>query len=301
MTALWTLFVALLVLVTAGTCFFLLCWAPWVKVPQEGGTTTHAWAHGVIREGVQDLPRWWLAISFGAFACFAILLALFPGVGGFGGLLGWSSTAEHERAQEAEARRLSPLLARVRQGSLGELAADPEIVRTGRRLFADNCAACHGEGARGIRAIGAPDLIDGDWLYGGDDEALMTSILDGRNGVMPPQAEAVGTANVTNLANYVASLSGRGFDPLKAELGRASFAVCAACHGPQGKGNPLLGAPNLTDSIWLHGGTVTDIEHAITQGRSGVMPAWRERLGEDNARMVAAWLRATARSAGSTP
>ena len=144
--------------------------------------------------------------------------------------------------------------------------------------------------------MGAPNLVDGDWLYGGDDEALLTSILDGRQGLMPPQGENLSPTEISNLANYVLSLSGSPVDAVKAALGKSGFGLCAACHGPTGEGNTAIGAPNLTDKIWLHGASLGQIEKVIREGTGGIMPAWRHRLGEDNARMIGAWLHANGRT-----
>ena len=302
MSAIWSLFIVLLVLITIGVSFFLLCWAPRVRIPTHAdGTTHHVWAHGVLREGVQKLPRWWLLASFSAFAFAIGYLVLFPGLGSFAGVLGWSSSGELEQAEGREADRQAALLERARTAPMSGLVVDREVQRAGRRLFVDNCAACHGMEARGIQALGAPNLVDGDWLYGGDEKTVMASILDGRNGMMPPMAQALSAAEVTNLAHYVISLSRPPSDPVKAELGRPAFGVCAACHGAGGKGNPLLGAPNLSDDVWLYGGAVGDIQRAITEGRGGVMPAWRDRLGNENARLILAWLFANGSTKGATP
>ena len=291
MSDFWSTWVIVLAVVTFGISFLLLCWAPWVKIPtQSDGTTTHVWAHGVLREGVKDLPRWWLIVSYLAFAAAALYVLLFPGLGNYRGLLNWTST---EALQEAAARNdelMATLVQRVRDQPIEQLAADPEASRIGRRLFVDNCAACHGSDARGMAALGAPNLLDDDWLYGGDPKAILTSILEGRRGAMPAFGATIDASGISNLTHYVAGLSGEPRDALKAALGKPLFQACAACHGATGKGNPALGAPNLTDHIWLYGGSLAEIEQTIREGRNGVMPAWRDRLGEDGARLVAAWV-----------
>jgi cytochrome c oxidase cbb3-type subunit 3 len=159
----------------------------------------------------------------------------------------------------------------------------------GKVLFEDNCAACHQRSAKGNVALGAPDLTDNDWLYGGSGADITTSIHDGRSGVMPPWA-SLGADNVKNLAQYVLSLSGSPHDDAKAAAGKPLFATCAACHGADGKGNPGVGAPNLTDHIWLHGGSVAEIEKTIGEGRQGHMPAWSPRLTDDQIHTVAAYV-----------
>lgn len=297
MSTFWSNWVTVLAVVTFGISFLLLCWAPWVRIPtQADGTTTHVWAHGVLREGVNPLPTWWLVVSFSAFVVAALYLVLFPGLGNYRGLLNWTST---EALSEAEAHNdalIGGLLERTRQRPVEQLATDYDSVRIGRRLFSDNCAACHGSQARGIPELGAPDLTDADWLYGGDVKAITTSILDGRTGAMPPFGAAFDSADVTNLAHYVVSLSGAPRDAVKAALGKPLFQTCAACHGPAGKGNPALGAPDLTDHVWLYGGSTAEIEQSILYGRTGVMPAWRDRLGEDSVKLIAAWIYGNANS-----
>ena len=291
MSTFWSTWVIVLAVVTFGISFLLLCWAPWVKIPtQADNTTTHVWAHGVLREGVQDLPRWWLLVSFAAFFAAAMYVVLFPGLGNYRGLLDWTSVEALEKDEARTEALLATLAERSRTLTVEQLAAEPDAMRIGRRLFVDNCSACHGSKAQGIKALGAPHLLDDDWLYGGDAGTVMTTILDGRQGVMAAFGPALGEAGVINLAHYVASLSGEPRDAVKAALGKPLFQTCAACHGPAGKGNPALGAPNLSDNIWLYGGSIPEIAETIRNGRSGVMPAWRDRLGEDSAKLITAWL-----------
>jgi cytochrome c oxidase cbb3-type subunit 3 len=159
----------------------------------------------------------------------------------------------------------------------------------GQRIYVNNCAQCHGTDARGGK--GFPNLADKDWLYGGDGASIKTTLLEGRNGMMPPMADAVGgPAGVENVANYVLSLSGSAHDSVKAAAGKELFAACAACHGADGKGMTAMGAPNLTDKIWLYGGTVASISETINKGRAGVMPAWKDILGEEKVHLVSAYV-----------
>ena len=291
MSTFWSTWVIVLAVLTFGISFLLLCWAPWVRIPtQADGTTTHVWAHGVLREGVKDLPRWWLVVSFLAFFAAALYVLLFPGLGNFRGLLNWTSTSALEEAAANNEALRSALLDRTRRQPVEQLAADADATRIGRRLFVDNCAACHGSRGQGMANLGAPNLLDGDSIYGGDPKAIMTSIMDGRQGAMPPFASTIDDTSIANLAHYVASLSVEPRDAVRASLGKPLFQACAACHGPAGKGNPALGAPDLSDNIWIYGGSVADIEQSIRNGRGGVMPAWRDRLGEDGAKLISAWI-----------
>jgi cytochrome c oxidase cbb3-type subunit 3 len=159
----------------------------------------------------------------------------------------------------------------------------------GERLYANNCAQCHGSDARGSK--GFPNLTDGDWLYGGSHETIKTTITGGRQGNMPPMAAAVGTSeDVKNVANYVLSLSGSPHNSVAAQLGKPKFVVCAACHGPEGKGNQALGAPNLTDKVWLHGWGEQAIVNIVTNGKVNVMPAQSQRLSPEQIHVLGAYV-----------
>lgn len=291
MTDFWSTWVIVLVVVNLGITAFLFLWGLGVHIPTlPDGTSGHAWAHGVLREGVRRLPTWWIVLSAASLVAGFVYLALYPGLGTFVGKLGWTSGSELAEQQDANRRLEAPLLERIRGKPVETIAADPEALRVGRVLFIEHCAGCHGRDARGNHALGAPDLTDGDWLYGGDGKAILTSILDGRNGVMPPFGGAKSDQEIRDIAHYVLSLSGRTHDSLRAHFGKPGFAACAACHGAEGKGNPALGAPNLTDSVWLRGAGIEDIVETVKKGRNAVMPALRDRLGENNASLVAAWV-----------
>ncbi|MCC7079275.1 MAG: cytochrome-c oxidase, cbb3-type subunit III [Burkholderiales bacterium] len=295
MSAFWSSWVIVLIVLNLGISLLLFLWAPRAKVPtQADGTTGHVWAHGALREGMHRLPRWWIAISAASFAAAFGYLALYPGFGNSSGRLGWTSHGELARDTAANDRLLDSLAQRISQQPIETLARDPQVIAMGKVLFADNCAGCHGSNARGNYLLGAPSLADDDWLYGGDAKTILTSILDGRQGAMPPWIEVLGAAGVQNVAAYVRSLSGSkphdATSALRVSAGKAQFAPCAACHGPDGKGNPALGAPDLTDSIWIYGGSAAAVQESIRNGRNGKMPAWRDRLGERDARVLAAYV-----------
>jgi cytochrome c oxidase cbb3-type subunit 3 len=295
MSDFWSWWVIALIVFNLGISFLLFLWAPHARIPTlEDGTTGHVWANGAIREGMHRLPVWWIVVSFVMFVSAFVYLALYPGFGSFAGHLGWTSheqlairTAQNRALQQEGMQRFAQL-------PVEQLAGDRGALKLGQVLYADNCAACHGSAGRGNALLGAPDLSDGDWLYGGDGQAILTSILDGRRGVMPPWGEALGADGVDKVAEYVLSLSWgtprNVADLLKVDAGRKLFSACAACHGADGKGNRALGAPNLTDSIWLYGGTPEAVKESIRNGRNGHMPAWRSRLGEDDARVLAAYV-----------
>lgn len=294
MSNFWSWWVMVLIVFNLGVSFFLFLWGPRARIPTlADGTTGHIWAHGAIREGMHPLPLWWILVSFAMFIAAFIYLVLYPGFGNSPGRLGWTSHGQLADETAANDRLLDATMQRFAKLPIEQLAGDPDALAMGQMFFGDNCEACHGRDARGNRLLGAPDLADSDWLYGGDGEAILTTILDGREGVMPPWGSVFDQAGVTALATYVRSLSlpPRDADSIvKAAAGKKLFTACAACHGADGKGNPALGAPNLTDNIWLYGGSQADVEETIRDGRSGHMPAWRDRLGENAARVLAAYV-----------
>lgn len=292
MNTFWSLWVMALVVFNIGITLFLFSWARKVEIPTlEDGTTGHVWAHGALRESVRKLPGWWVVASAGMFVFAFVYLLLFPGFGAWKGLLGWTQHEQHATAVALNEANVAELKARFAGLSPEQLAANPLAQQIGERLFIDNCAACHQRDARGNRLLGAPNLVDNDWSWGGDDASITTSILEGRQGLMPPLG-TLGADTVTNLAHYVLSLSGASHDAARATAGEPEFALCSACHGADGKGNPIMGAPNLADAIWTWSkGDLAAVEHTITGGLHGVMPAWKARLDTDDTRVIIAWLR----------
>ncbi|HEU5136674.1 MAG TPA: cytochrome-c oxidase, cbb3-type subunit III [Steroidobacteraceae bacterium] len=294
MSGFWSIWVIVLACLTAGLSLFMFFWAQRMRIDTvEDGTTGHVWAHGVLREAVRPLPWWWVLISAGAFLFAVFYLLLYPGFGNFPGRIGWTSQGEQQRHTAENNARLEERIAPLRELSIEQLAAHKEAVGIGHRLFQDNCAACHGPGARGNHAVGAPDLTDADWLWGGDDKTILTSILDGRQGIMPPLGGGLGVNGTNEVAAYVVSRIGTQVPADWAAAGKTRFdALCSACHGVDGRGNPALGAPNLVDDAWLYGSNIESVVAAVRDGRNGVMPAWRERLSLDEVRLITAWIKA---------
>ena len=300
MSTFWSVWIMFLVVLNLGITLFLFLWGTRVPIPtQPDGTTGHVWAHGVLREGVRNLPRWWYLMSAGLFAVGFTYLALYPGFGSFRGLLGWTAHGELARAVTANDALQAGLAQRLRASTVEQLATDPEVLRVGARIFVDNCAACHGRDARGNQRLGAPNLTDAVTLYGGDGKTILASIEDGRRGAMPAFGGTLDAEAIADLAHYVKSLSGGVHDEMRAALGKRLFTTCAACHGADGKGNPTLGAPNLTDTTWLYGGDYMRVEETIRDGRNGFMPAWRGRLSEEDTRAVAAFAYAQSHGASA--
>lgn len=291
----WSWFVAVLTIVSLVACLVLLMIASRRKVMAADNTTGHVWDED-LREMNNPLPRWWMWLfvitvlfSFG-------YLWLYPGLGSFAGSLGWTSTGQHSDERSKSAKASAPLYARLAALTAQQLAADAQAMGVGERLFVNHCAACHGSDARG--GTGFPNLTDNDWLWGGTPEAIAQTISNGRQGMMPPMAAAVGNAtDVRNVANYVLSLSGSAHDNIAAQLGREKFAACAACHGAKGEGNVALGAPNLSDKVWLHGRGEQAVIAMITQGKTNVMPAHAERLSAEQIQVLAAYVWQLSRSA----
>jgi cytochrome c oxidase cbb3-type subunit 3 len=252
-------------------------------------TTGHVW-DGDLRELNNPLPRWWLWLFVLTVIFGLVYLAVYPGLGNFAGTSGW--TSERQLAEQlAQADRV---LARTYQPyehhDAEALAANSDALRIGRNLFVNNCAACHGSDGRG--APGFPNLSDRDWLWGGTPEAIVQSISQGRVSTMPAWREALGgDSGIEDVLRYVMSLSGRNLPAGDLALGRAKFmAICSACHGADGHGNQQLGAPNLTDQVWLNGGSLVAIRESIANGRHAEMPAHLVRLGETRVNLLAAYV-----------
>ena len=253
-----------------------------------GNTTGHVW-DGDLTEANNPMPLWWMGLFIITIIFGLAYLALYPGLGSFAGEKKWSSAQRYEDEVQQAAKELAPVYARFDAMSTEALAKDGPAMGIGERLFMNNCAQCHGSDARGSK--GFPNLADTDWLYGGSPEKISETIHKGRDGNMPAMAAAVGSADdVRNVAQYVLSLSGSPHDSLRANLGKSKFTACAACHGMDGKGNQALGAPNLTDQIWLHGWGEQAIVSIINNGRTNHMPAQEGKLTEQQIKVLTAYV-----------
>jgi cytochrome c oxidase cbb3-type subunit 3 len=287
----FSIWVTLLVLGNIIGAMWLL-W--WTRRPHDtekspaAETTGHIW-DGDLTELNNPLPRWWLWL-FILSTIFALgYLTLYPGLGNYKGLLGWSSAGQHASEAKAAELQSQQLLGQFADKSVPELMHDAQARAIGRNLFANNCTVCHGADGRGN--TGFPNLTDNDWLWGGAAEDVVTTISGGRGGVMPGWQDALGAGGVEDVLAYTLTLSGRTLPSGDVTHGKEVFAtICSACHGAEGKGNPLLGAPNLTDAIWLYGGSPEAIRQSIAKGRSGVMPAQGERLGPTRVKLLAAYV-----------
>ena len=274
----------------------LACWwlIRWTSKPQSGEAATgdvtgHTWDEGTLAEYNNPLPRWWLWLFYITMVFAAVYLTLYPGLGTFRGVLNWTQQTQYDEEMQVANEKYGPLFEKYASQPIAVVAKDEDALKIGQRLYLNYCASCHGSDAGG--STGFPNLRDSDWLYGGDPDAIKLSVLDGRSGAMPGWAAVLQEQGVDEVTAYVVSLSGRDADTAKAAAGKTHYATyCAACHGVDGKGNTAMGAPNLTDDIWLYGGSAGVIRQSIEQGRNGRMPAHRDFLGEDKAHLLAAYI-----------
>ena len=284
----WSWYIAAATVIGLVACLALLIVAARRRVMAGDNTTGHVWDED-LRELNNPLPRWWMWLFVLTVVFSVVYLALYPGLGSEPGRLGWTSAAQHADEQAKASADAAPLFAGFAATPIPELARQPQAMAIGERLFANNCATCHGADARGSK--GFPNLTDNDWLWGGTPERIEETIAQGRVGTMPPMAAALGNSqDVRNVANYVLSLSGSPHNNLAAQLGRSKFGACAACHGPDGKGNSVLGAPNLADNVWLHGWGDETVIAMIDKGKTNVMPPHGERLGPAQIHVLAAYV-----------
>ena len=285
----WSSYIGVITVVSIAACLVLLWVTGKAKATPSGDNTTgHVW-DGDLREMNNPLPRWWVYLFVITIVFSVAYLVLYPGLGSYAGKLGWTSIGEHTAEMAQGEQEVAPLYAKFASMSPEDVARDPQAMAIGERLFMNNCSQCHGSDARGSK--GFPNLTDGDWLYGGTPDKILETITLGRIGNMPPMAAAVGTpADVSNVANYVLSLSGSPHDSLKAGLGKSKFALCAACHGPAGKGNQALGAPNLSDDIWLHGYGENAIIAMVNNGKVNQMPAQAGKLSTAQIKVLASYV-----------
>ena len=287
----WNWYVIITVLVSVIGCAILL----WVQSKAEftaGKTMGHVWDE-TLEEYNNPMPQWWSWLFYITVVFSLVYLVLYPGLGNFQGVFGWSSAGQHKLEVEKADAATKPLFDKYLKMDLKAVAADKDAMEMGKRLYQTYCMQCHGADGKGSR--GFPNLTDRDWLWGGEPEQIIETIANGRTGMMPAYGgnpDAVGgAAGAKEVAHYVRSLSGLANDSLLASKGKAKFeTACAACHGPDGKGMQALGAPNLTDKVWLYGSSEAAIVETITKGRQNVMPAWKEFLGDGKVHVLAGYV-----------
>ena len=284
----WSIYVIVIVVAGLAFCVFILLVASKRKLMADDNTTGHVWDED-LQELNNPLPRWWMWLFIITVVFAAVYLALYPGLGSAPGTLKWTSAGQWGTEQARARLAMAPVYAKFSAMPAAELAKDAQAMGIGERLFVNNCAQCHGSDAHGSK--GFPNLTDNDWLGGSGPEYIAKTITGGRVGMMPPMAAAVGSPeDVKNVANYVLSLSDSAHNNLAAQLGKPKFAVCAACHGPEGKGTQALGAPNLSDKIWLHGWGEDAVVAMVNNGKTNVMPAFDGRLIPEQIHVLAAYV-----------
>lgn len=289
--AFWSWFIGVSTVISLIALFIFVLGLSKRKTDKAGDkieTMGHVWDEN-LEELNTPLPRWWLYLFIGTLIWGAGYLLLYPGLGAYAGLLGWSQINQLEQEMQAADAAYGPIYAQFKNTDLKQLAQNEAALKIGESLYSSYCTTCHGSDARGAR--GYPNLRDNDWLYGGEPDNIKVSILQGRRALMPAWGEVLSAEDIFNVTAYVEQLSGREVSAVHASLGSAIYKQnCAMCHGPDGKGNPMLGAANLTDDIWLYGGSQKKITESIVQGRNGVMPAHKAFLGEAKVHILAAYI-----------
>ena len=291
MSTFWSIWISVIVLGTVFGCWWLLYAVRKGQTTDKETDRTTGHSFDGIEELDNPLPKWWFYL-FVATCVFSLgYLALYPGLGNYDGLLDWTQENQWDAEMQKANARYGELYAKYGDTPVVELAQDEDAMQMGQRLFANNCAVCHGSAGRG--SLGFPNLTDDDWLYGGEPENILATLRNGRNGNMPAMGfmPNMTPAQVDQVVNYVLSFSNRAEDEAAAKQGEEVFAqACAGCHGANGKGNQGMGAPNLTDDVWLYGSTYEWIKETVMHGRQNKMPSQSERLSEDQIQILAAYV-----------
>jgi cytochrome c oxidase cbb3-type subunit III len=296
----WSLYIGVITVVSIVACgVFLKAFTTRRLAPGEKvDTTGHVWDED-LKEWNNPLPNWWRWLFWITLIFSAAYLALFPGLGSFPGVLGWSQVKQYDDEVASADAQYGPIYAKFAKEPIPVVAANAEARQIGERLFLNYCAQCHGSDAKGSR--GFPNLTDKQWYWGGEPEMIEASILNGRVAAMPPWPQ-LSADQTKDVAHYVLSLAGRTSDGLRAQRGREVFQQnCVACHGPDGKGNPQLGARNLTANVWLYGGSEAAIIETLVKGRNGQMPAFKDFLGEAKVHLLAAYVWGLSNESGGKP
>ncbi|MDP2808840.1 MAG: cytochrome-c oxidase, cbb3-type subunit III [Rhodocyclaceae bacterium] len=285
----WNMYVVVLVAVSVIGCgVFLLIQDK--ATTAAGETTGHVWDE-TLQEYNNPLPNWWRWMFYITVIFSIVYLALYPGLGNMGGQFGWTMRGQYDAEMKKADAQYAPMFNKYLKMDIQAVAADPQAKEMGSRLFLTYCAQCHGSDARGAK--GFPSLADGDWLWGGTGDKIKESIMKGRDAVMTPKGTKpdMDAEQVKDVVHYVRSLSGLSSDAVRSQRGKELYpTACAACHGPEAKGNAEIGYPNLTDKVWLYSSQEADMIETVTKGRTNRMPAFGEFLGEAKAHLLAAYV-----------
>ena len=240
-----------------------------------------------LREGSRAPPMWWFWLLFASLVFTLVYLMLYPGLGGWTGMLNWSQGSRVAQSHENFDAVFAGQRERIAGLSLAEIQNEPVLIATAERIFTRECAACHGPEGRGQVAL-FPNLHDVDWQWGSSAQQIEQSIRGGRQAAMVGWEPVLGEQGIQQVAEYVQVLGDEGSEnhPGKADYDRN----CIACHGLDGAGNTLLGAPRISDDIWLYGGDLQTLKDTLRAGRYGVMPAFGERLDDMQISLLVALL-----------
>jgi cytochrome c oxidase cbb3-type subunit 3 len=299
----WSTYITIITLIGIACCIWLLLsqrkiTAVRTKDGSVSEDTGHVWDED-LRELNNPLPRWWMWMFLLSCIFALVYLFVFPGLGSNPGSFGYTTQGDLNKSIITANNDLKPIYDKYMAMPIEQVAADPQAKVMGQRLYLNNCAQCHGSDAGGAK--GFPNLADHDWLYGGEPDNIKQTITNGRGGVMPAFAQ-LGDKDIVNVATYVRSLSGLPSDGFKAALGKAIFKEnCVGCHGAEGKGNQIVGAPNLTDSVWLYGGSQATIVETLKNGRHGMMPAQENVLSPEKIHLLTAYVWGLSNQQSQTP
>jgi len=287
MSSFWSMWIIILTTITiVGITWILFANR---KREQQPADKTTGHEYDGIQEYDNPLPAWWFYMFVITIVWGIGYLVLYPGMGNFPGILGWTQLDQHSREVAAADDKFRAMRDRYLALPVEEIAEDPVVRKMGMRMFANNCAQCHGADAKG--SYGFPNLTDDDWIYGGDAATIKATLVNGRQAAMPAWGSILGDQGIAETTQYVLALNGRDTDSTMAAAGEKHFQTyCVACHGADAKGNPALGSPNLANGIWLYGGTEEQISHSLRAGRNGVMPAFKDTLSEDKIHILAAYV-----------
>ena len=242
---------------------------------------------GNLREGSNPAPMWWFWLLFGLMVLTVIYLILYPGLGSFRGALKWSQGGRLDQSIEAFNEEFGGSRRLVAEAQIATLQEDASIMASAKRVYDRNCAVCHGYDAAGQASL-FPNLLDDEWQWGSTAEDIEKTIRAGRTAAMVGWQQVLGDGGVENVASYIRVL---GSNDANGHAGQAQYnQFCVACHGVDGAGNHLLGAPSLVDGVWLYGDSDEALHESIANGRTGIMPAFDDRLDDAQIRMLVAWL-----------
>ena len=287
MASFWSYWIIILTTVT----IVGISWILFANRKREQQSTEKTTGH--VYDGIEELdnplPAWWFYMFVITIVWGIGYLIVYPGMGNYAGAIGWTQVGQYDKEVAAAEEKYRDMRDRYLALPVEEIAVDPAVRKMGMRLFANNCAQCHGADAGG--AYGFPNLRDDDWIYGGDAATIKATLVNGRQAVMPAWGSVVGDEGIADVTQYVLSLNGRDVDSARAEAGKTVFQTyCVACHGADGTGNPALGAPNLTNGVWLYGGSAEQISQTLHAGRNGMMPAFKDTLSEDKIHILTAYV-----------